>query len=88
MRTWTRANLNTLCGNCPTVIKQGEPLLEIGYQGRGWRVVRCEACAGEPVPDVIEDVATARTIGPRFADRIESIRSLGRDWKHAQAGER
>ena len=88
MRTWTRAKLNTLCGNCPTVIPQGAPMLELGYQGRGWRVIRCEACADEPVPQLIEDVPEARTIGPRFAERLERIRSLAGDWKHAQAGDR
>lgn len=88
MRHWTRARLNTLCGNCPTVVKQGEPLLEMGSQGRGWRVVRCPACADEPVPANIEDLPTdTRTIGPRFAERIDSIRSIGRDWKHSQANE-
>ena len=86
MRVWTRAKLNTLCGNCPTVVKQGEPLLEISAPG--WCKVRCEACAGEPVPASIEDLPTdARTIGPRFAERIASISGLAKDWKHSQAGE-
>lgn len=33
MRTWTRAKLNTLCGNCPTVVKQGDQMLEISMPG-------------------------------------------------------
>lgn len=87
MRVWTTARLPTPCGNCPTVIKQGAPLLEISMPG--WCKVRCEACADEPVPAQIENHPTeARTIGPRFAERIESIKSIGRDWKHSQAGER
>lgn len=86
MRTWTLAKLNTLCGNCPTVIKQGAPLLEL--RGQGWAKVRCETCADEPVPASIEDLPTdARTIGPRFAERIASISGLAKDWKHSQAGE-
>ncbi len=87
MRTWVRAKLNTICGNCPTTVKRGEPLLEISMPG--WVKVRCEACADEPVPAEIEELSTsARTIGPRFAERIESIKSVGRDWKHSQAGDR
>lgn len=86
MRHWTRAKLNTICGNCPTVVNKGDPLLEISAPG--WCKVRCEACADEPVPANIEQLPTAaRTIGPRFAERIESIRSIGRDWKHSQAND-
>lgn len=81
------AKFATLCGNCPTVVPAGQPLLEVSMPG--WAKVRCEACADEPVPAVIDELPTAaRTIGPRFAERIESIRSIGRDWKHSQAGER
>lgn len=86
MRQWALARINTICGNCPTVIQQGQPLLEISAPG--WAKVRCEACAGEPVPASIDDQPTAaRTIGPRFAERLDSIKSIGRDWKHAQSGE-
>ena len=86
MRTWTRARINTLCGNCPTVIQQGQPLLEISAPG--WAKVRCDACAGEPAPADLDDQPTAtRTLGPRLAERIASIKDIGRDWKHAQSGE-
>ena len=79
--------MNTLCGNCPTVVKAGEPMLEISMPG--WCKVRCEGCADEPVPAVIEDLPTAaRTIGPRFAKRIEAIRGVAEDFKVAQGGER
>ena len=83
MTRWTRAQRDMACGRCPSLVKRGAPLFELS--GPGWRKVRCAACAGEPVPDVISDSGQVYQVA-QFAERIEAMRA-GRDWKHAQAGE-
>jgi hypothetical protein len=63
MRTWTRATVDTLCGGCPRLVLQGEPLQEIRLQGTLTKdgevtaeihvktpKVRCIVCADGPVP--------------------------------------
>lgn len=83
MRRWTRAQRDMACGRCPALVRRGAPLFELS--GPGWRKVRCAACAGEAVPDVIADSGRVYQVA-QFAERIEAMRA-GRDWKHAQAGE-
>lgn len=107
MTRWTRAMVGTLCGRCGRGIEQGSPLFEIviGRQvpiGRpiegaersaDWRAtkVRCEACAGEPVPAdlplLIERVSTIQpTAKVGRSKQFTGIAGMARDWKHAQSG--
>ena len=81
--SWVVASRRVPCGACDRSIKAGDPLWQISAPT--WRKVRCAACAGQAVPDVItEPGAVSRA--SQFAERIEAMRA-GRDWKHAQAGE-
>lgn len=84
MRRWTRAQRDIACGRCPALVRKGAPLYELS--GPGWRKVRCEMCAGEPVPEVITEPGAFHQVA-QFAERIEAMRA-GRDWKHAQAGDK
>lgn len=83
MKRWIRASRSISCGYCPALVKRGAPLFELS--GPGWRKVRCAACAGEAVPEVIAEPSAVYHVA-QFAERIEAMRA-GRDWKHAQAGE-
>lgn len=86
MKRWVHAKKDTPCGACPAVVRQGRPLCELS--GPGWAKARCEFCAGEKAPQALDDgPTTASMLGPQFAARLETIRAIGLDWKHAQAGE-
>lgn len=52
MRVWVRAVNDTLCGNCRRRIIEGEPILELSLPEITRRPIRCQKCAGEPVPDL------------------------------------
>lgn len=79
MKTWTRADLNRLCGGpCGGTVKAGEPVLVIEIRGVQRRRVRCRACAGEPVNwDQIQAGEQARAaIVERAAEAFTSVRQI------------
>lgn len=82
---WTRARRQVACGHCDAVIAAGEPLLEI--VGPSWRKVRCQACAGAPVPETLEAPAAEPVlIRAKLAAIVQRV-SGTRDFKHAQGND-
>lgn len=87
MRLWYRLRVSKPCGCCGREIAKDVPALEL--TGPGWRVYRCEGCAGEAVPaDIGPQPTTATVVKAKFTDQIASVRGLSRDWKHAQGNDR
>lgn len=97
----------TLCGRCGEGIDHGAPLLEIAVgrqmpigpalegaeRPADWRAtkVRCERCAGEPVPpDLASIEARVSIIQPTAkvgrSKQFAGISGLARDWKQLQSG--
>lgn len=66
MRTWVRALLDQVCGGpCRTRILTGQPMLVIEHPHVKRKLVRCAACADEPVPELPEALPTsARKLTP------------------------
>lgn len=82
---WTRARRQVACGHCDAVIAAGEPLLEI--VGQSWRKVRCQVCAGQPVPETLEAPAAKPVlIRAKLAAIVQRV-SGTRDFKHAQGND-
>jgi len=91
VKTWRRATTLTICGGpCDRTIPQGAPLLEIRIEGMDKRFLRCEHCAGEPVPADLSPLSEQTPIKPSHKSRttplFASIGSLATDWKQKQAG--
>lgn len=88
MREWQRARLAKLCGYCGRVIAVGEPVLLRSLHGHSWQLARCEACAGEPAPELpaIESLPSAVRRTP--VQPMLAVASLARDWKAAAVAER
>jgi len=87
-RQWTRAEQAKLCGLCGELIALGEPAVIICVNGITRKRWRCQACAGEPPPDlppllprdeIICDPQTPNPTRPPWSVH---------DWKRKQAGER
>jgi hypothetical protein len=77
MRKWTRAAIPTLCGGpCGTRIPEGAVMFVLS-EFRTFpsvpRKVRCQQCAGEPVPT---DVPPLTTVSTKPA-RLETMSRLG-----------
>jgi hypothetical protein len=71
------------CGRCGARIPPGQAVQVITGE-TGWRLVRCQACAG-PAPAVVEAGPLIEAIKkPRLS--LPSTRELARDWKAQQAG--
>lgn len=104
MKSWERSVLARPCGGCSTVIPLGAPTLVLRSPDRAhpWTKYRCEACAEEPVPDVLPrpdqpgaDPAASKGrwseplgSGRPFAARLSEIASrVLADYKLAQAGD-
>ena len=87
MKTWTRADVVTLCGGpCPnSFIQPGEAMLVITLQGLKPKY-RCRQCAGEPVPDLPALVEQARA-RPTDMTPVRQLTGLPLDWKTKQSGE-
>jgi len=86
MTRWIRLGIASSCGNCSKPLPVDATVLE--FARRPWAVIRCVACAGEEPPDSVDPpVRTSTKLRIDFNDRIDAMRG-GRDWKHAQAGER
>lgn len=64
-RIWKRAQLDSVCGFCLPVrrIAYGEPALYVKLDGLKDAKIRCTDCAGEPVPDGLDDMPAIRTDG-------------------------
>lgn len=67
VRVWERAAVPLHCGNCPNLIRLGDPVLLITIASGPYAVsrpkYRCPQCAGEPVPDL-----------PLRVERLEPVR--------------
>lgn len=85
MRQWVRVSHATLCGYCAAVIAPGDPAVTVTIAGVYNVVrsrVRCQGCAGEPVPDL--PIYVERSRGTK---RMQPVRKLAFDWKARQVGE-
>lgn len=85
MPTWERSGVTTLCGNCPTQIAVGDPILV--YRGQTWRKIRCRTCADTPVPRDLPPLAVRATVLEPEPVPIQSlIHALPLDWRTRQVG--
>jgi hypothetical protein len=91
MKAWYRLRTADVCGRCGDPMRVGDVAFEIGGAA-GWKVRRCHRCAsqqGESLPQhIAEQPTVAHEMRTNFSERIDSMRSLARDFKHSQAGER
>lgn len=83
MRTWVTSTRDRRCGGCDAAITKGTPMLEIQLvQVR--TLVRCPACAGEPVPET----ALAPVPIDAVAARARAVARLIPDWPWLREGTR
>lgn len=84
-RTWTRTARRTFCGRCGRELIVGTAIRVIGGLS-GWKLTRCEACAGEAAPELPAYVPPARIEIPSAPIRRQSsVAQLARDWKAKQS---
>lgn len=78
-RIWKRAQLNSVCGFCiPTRrIAYGEPALYVKLDGLKDAKIRCADCAGEPVPDGLDEVPAIKTSGFSHVSKAMPERKRG-----------
>lgn len=60
MRSWERRPLAVICGRCGARVPKDTPVLVIDpdtSRGIKQRFIRCQACAGEPVPETLQESA-------------------------------
>lgn len=64
-RIWKRAQLDSVCGFCipPRRIAYGEPALYVKLDGITHTKIRCADCAGEAIPEGLDDVQQIKTSG-------------------------
>lgn len=88
MKTWERARSDRRCGLCGQNIDAGEPVLLRSLPGQSWQSARCEACAGEPAPELpaLQPLPRAERMTP--VQPMLAVASLARDWKAAAVAER
>ena len=56
MRQWlTACRAGHSCGSCGQAIPVGQPFLTVVIPGARWPRERCANCAGESVPQAVED---------------------------------
>lgn len=88
-RRWNRAALPVSCGLCGSEIRRGDALLEIA--AASWRVVRCESCAGEPIPNDLpaEHQRDMPALRPKvgLGPLANMAAKFQRDWKQKRAGD-
>jgi hypothetical protein len=84
MKTWRRATIAEVCGRCGGPIAVGDPELQYQFTAVPRPLRRCPACAGEPVPSDLPELAPVDVGVVGGGER--SIRSV-RDWKQRQAGD-
>lgn len=93
MRTWRRASVQTICGQCGRHVVKGEPVLEITLTGlrHKTRRYRCSRwiCAEEPVPLDLPPIVerTPIPMTPMLLVPVGAGR-LPLDWKAIGAGDR
>ena len=86
MRARITLRLAAACGACGVALPVGAEAVEVS-NGRGWRLLRCVACAG---PVAVTDRVVPAASAPAFAGRVAELAAryrAGRDWKIAQGGE-
>jgi hypothetical protein len=87
VRTWTRAVRSRLCGRCSTLIGKGEPLFVLTIAAGVYALtdpkIRCQSCAGEPVP---EDLPPLVARVPAEPMAFTKVGALAFDFKMAVAG--
>jgi hypothetical protein len=86
--SWIRAVLNRKCGRCGLVIEKGAPMQIVELHRVARTLIRCAACANEPVPALPalpERVIGAVPMKPLTMHRFDVDR-LPVDFKMAQAG--
>ena len=88
MRDWQRARLAKMCGNCGHLCAIGEPVLILSRAAAKWQLVRCAACAGEPVPELPALEPRRPTVLTTPIQPMLAVQSLARDWKAAAIAER
>lgn len=95
MRTWTRTTaMETICGGpCVRRLARGTPVLHIQLEGSTTKRIRCEQCAGEPVPadmpPFVESLKRAITPTPIVREKPQlpfSRFQVPADFKMAAAG--
>ena len=88
MKTWERTRRPRTCGFCGQLVDVGRPILLRSLPGHDWESVRCEACAGEPVPELPPLQPLPRAVPMTPIQPLLAVRSLARDWKAAAIAER
>jgi len=86
MKTWIRSKRRLVCGRCCDAIQIGDPMLVLHSPEHGWKKCRCQACAGEPVPELpaLEVQSPPLTVPSQGFTRVGRIPF---DVKARQAGE-
>jgi hypothetical protein len=88
MKLWERARIDRRCGLCGEIIAVGQPMLARWIAGHGWKSIRCEHCAGEPVPELAPLQPLPRAVPMTPIQPMLAVASLARDWKSAAVAER
>lgn len=84
-RRWCQSSAVLSCGRCGTGIPQGQPFMEVTGEA-GWKLCRCEQCAGETAPEMPVFVPKPRVeIPAAMVRRPSTVTQLARDWKLKQA---
>lgn len=97
MKGWNLARLAFECGRCGARIESGLPMFWMRPTGLSHAKKRCSDCAGEPIPDSLEDEEAPG--GTVFTDphdttpvagmdrfRSSFLKDLPHDFKIAQGG--
>lgn len=85
MRTWARTRLECRCGLCGHTIAEGSPVLVLEVLGVHRPKLRCQTCAGGPVPSELP-MRSPRETGVTPLRQI--AHAVAFDYKAAQLGER
>lgn len=91
MKAWARAVSRCFCGRCGKEIPAGQPYLGYRWPEGKRTLIRCEGCAGERPPAVVEVAASqVPRVTPQPVERMTklSLVKLPTDYKLAQSGER
>jgi hypothetical protein len=93
MKAWSRAASGCLCGLCGKEIPTGQRYLGFSRPEGKRALIRCEGCAGERPPAVVEQAVSPFPVPrmtPQAVPRMTklSLVKMPVDFKLAQAGER
>lgn len=83
MRTWARTPNGTLCGGCNAPLDEGDPILNITWNGLKRPLTRCVACAGPAPPGLPAYISRPQ----QFTKPMTSVGKLTFDYKAKQAGQ-